>query len=64
MNATNSTERQELLPALSEHDAQRVLELLEATGEVHRDLWNVLTKPNTDQVVDEVFRDEIHAQDA
>lgn len=64
MSPTDSTERQELLPSLSEHDAQRVLELLKATGEIHQDLWNILTKPDANLVVDEVFRDEIHAQDS
>lgn len=62
MSTIDSTEPQEFPSGLSEHDAQLVLDLLRATGEVHDDLWSILTQPDADSVIDEVFRDELQAQ--
>jgi hypothetical protein len=51
-------------PALPDVDVERILRLLDTTGDVHPDLREVLVEPDADRVVDEIFRDEVHAQHA
>jgi hypothetical protein len=40
-------------------EAERVLVLLAATGDVHADLERVLREPRAEQIVEEIVRDEI-----
>lgn len=47
--------------ALSEADVREVAALLEAAGGIGPDLWPVLTEPSSDSLIDQVFKDEVHA---
>lgn len=55
-------EPSESLPALPGDDVERVITLLQEAGEVHPDLGIVLGEPDPDRVIDELFRDEVHAR--
>jgi hypothetical protein len=50
--------------ALSAADAAHVVGLLEAMGPVEDDLAAILTEPDPDKLIDQVFRDEVHVQGA
>lgn len=50
------------LAAIQENEAQRVIELVQVMGEVPGDLMQLLISTDPKEVVEEVFRDEVHTQ--
>jgi hypothetical protein len=45
--------------AMPAAEVARLMELLGATGEVHPDLERVLSEPEAERIVEEIFSDEI-----
>lgn len=59
----DDSESSPLLPSpMSEVEAGRVTRLVEATTEGTPEFSALLTETDADELVDEVFADEIHAQ--
>jgi len=50
--------------ALPVADAMHVVELLEAMNAGQADLATILTESHPDELIDQVFRDEVHVQGA
>lgn len=50
------------LAAIQENEAQRVIELVQVMGEVPGDLLQLLISTDPKEMVEEVFRDEVHTQ--
>lgn len=65
MNALPMTEQDPQPPALprplSNRDARRVSDLLDAAGAEYPELETVLTDPDVDVLIDRFLRDEVHS---
>jgi hypothetical protein len=64
MATDEETQTNDVQPALPEDDAQKVVDLLKTAGESNVDLLEILTQPDADKLVDDIYRDEVHVQDA
>jgi hypothetical protein len=64
MTADEETQTNDVQPALPEDDAQKVVDLLKTAGESNVDLLEILTQSDADKLVDDIYRDEVHVQDA
>ena len=61
MNASEDDPADPAQGPLPEADVRQVVALLEVAGETGPDLWSVLTESSPDSLIDQVFRDEVHA---
>lgn len=59
MNKKGRGEEAQGSTAMPTAEVERLLALLEATGEVHPDLERVLRKPQAERIVEEIISDEI-----
>lgn len=59
MNEEGRGEEVQASTAMPAAEVERLLELLETTGEVHPDLERVLREPQADRIVEEIIADEI-----